>query len=121
MTLLHLPFPPPLSACFTNAPKRGRVPTKRYKDWQAEALHEIKAQKVKPVAGHVSVFVRLVAPDKRARDGDNLLKATLDTIKKAGLIEDDSNRFVRRLSVAWSEEGPPVTILIQPIEEEAAA
>lgn len=121
MTPLHLPFPPPLSACFTNAPKRGRVPTKRYKDWQEEALWQIKAQKVKPVAGRVTVYVRVVSPDKRNRDLGNLDKALADVLVRAGIIEDDGRKCLRKITYEWMEEGPPCAVLIQPIEEEAAA
>lgn len=60
--------------------------------------------------------IGLVAPDKRARDAGNLDKALMDIIVKAGIIEDDSNKYVRRLSYEWLASGEPVTILIQPYE-----
>lgn len=121
MTRVELPFPPPLSACFTNVQGRGRVPTKRYLDWQKEALWLIKAQRVKPVEGEVSVFVGLVAPDKRARDAGNMDKAIGDILVKAGLIKDDSNKYVRRLSFEWLDNGPPCVVLIQSFERGIAA
>jgi crossover junction endodeoxyribonuclease RusA len=34
--------------------------------------------------------VALYAPDKRARDLDNALKATLDALQKAGCFESDA-------------------------------
>lgn len=114
-TRITLPFPPPLHACFTNAKGKGRVTTPRYKSWQTEALWSIKAQKARPVDGEVSISVGLVAPDKRPRDAGNLDKAILDTIVKAGIIQDDSNKYVRRLSFEWLADGEPVTILIQPV------
>lgn len=116
MTRITLPFPPPLSACFTNAKSVGRVATPRYKSWQTEALWSIKAQKAKPVTGEVSISVGLVAPDKRARDAGNLDKAICDILVKAGIIVDDSNKYVRRLSYEWLPSGEPCTVLIQPVE-----
>lgn len=116
MTRVELPFPVPLHACFTNAKGRGRVPTKRYDAWKQEAAWMIASQRPEPVSGEVSVSVRLVAPDKRHRDAGNTDKAVLDAIVRAGLIEDDSNRYVKRVSYEWAPSGPPCTVLIQRYE-----
>ena len=116
MVKVELPFPVPLSACFTNAAGKGRVPTPRYKAWQTEALWMLKAQKPQPIKGEVSIYVGLVAPDKRARDAGNCDKAIGDILVKAGLIEDDSNKYVRRLSYEWRNEGPACSVLIQQYE-----
>jgi len=116
MVRVELPFPVPLSACFTNAKGRGRVPTARYTAWKTEAAWMIKSQKPEPIKGQVSVSVRLVAPDKRHRDAGNNDKAVLDAVVRAGLIEDDSNRFVRRVSYEWADSGKPCTVLIQRYE-----
>lgn len=121
MIKVTLPFPVPLSACFTNVAGRGRVPTKRYKAWQEEALWMLKSQKPQPVKGQVSISVGLVAPDKRARDAGNCDKAIGDILVKAGLIEDDSNKFVRRLSYEWLSDGPPCVVLIHQFEQGVAA
>lgn len=116
MTRIELPFPPPLSACFTNVKGVGRVSTQRYKAWQTEALWMVKQQKAKPVAGEVSISVGLVAPDRRARDAGNTDKAVCDLLVKAGIIIDDSNRYVRRLSYEWLSSGAPCTVLISEYE-----
>jgi crossover junction endodeoxyribonuclease RusA len=54
-------------------------------------------------------------PDNRRRDLDNVLKAVLDAIEAAGIIEDDSQ--VRRLELAFGDcvDGGSVTITIGPI------
>jgi len=116
---LTLPFPPPLSACFTNVAGRGRVPTKRYTAWTKTALLESAIQRPKRFPGEVSVWIGVVAPDRRARDCDNLLKPIMDFLKKSGVIVDDSNRFVRRISIEWLPAGSPVTVLINEIEAAA--
>lgn len=108
-------LPPPISACFTNVPNRGRVPTARYKTWTEQALWEIAAQKPAKAKGEVSISFGLVAPDKRARDAGNLDKALCDVLTKAGVIEDDSNKYVRKLSYEWLADGAPVTVLIHQI------
>jgi crossover junction endodeoxyribonuclease RusA len=116
MTRLVLPFPPPLHACFTNVKGVGRVATSKYKSWQKEALWMLKAQKAKPIDGEVSISVGLVAPDRRARDAGNMDKAICDILVKAGIIKDDSNKYVRRLSYEWLADGDPCTVIIQQIE-----
>jgi crossover junction endodeoxyribonuclease RusA len=121
MIRIELPFPVPLSACFTNAPGKGRVPTPRYKAWQTEALWSIKAQHIKPISGRVSVFICLVAPDKRHRDAGNCDKAIGDILVKAGIIKDDSNRFIRRLTYEWADDGPPCVVIVQEAAEALAA
>lgn len=113
---IELPFPPPLSACFTNVPGKGRVSTSRYREWQELCMWEMLRQRVKPVGGEVSIFVRLVAPDKRHRDAGNADKAIADILVKAGIIKDDSNRYVRRVTYEWAPDGPPCVVLVQPFE-----
>lgn len=113
---LKLPWPPSLSACFTNVKGRGRVPTKTYKAWTTEALWGIASQRPQRFTGEVSIWIGLVAPDKCSHDADNRLKATLDVLTKSGVIMDDSNKYVRRLSVEWLASGDPCTVLIQNFE-----
>lgn len=120
MTRVELPFPPTLSACFTNVKGRGRVPTPAYKAWQRAAIIEIVRQRAKPIHGLVSVYVRLVAPDRRHRDAGNMDKAVCDILVKAGVIEDDSNRYLRRVTYEWCDDGPPCVVAIQSIEQVAA-
>lgn len=124
MTRIELPFPVPLSACFkdvTFKSKAGqtfrkRAPTSRYEKWQKEALGMITQQRPAPVLGQVAVLVRLKAPDKRERDAGNCDKAVMDILVKAGLITNDSNRYIRRLTFAWVDEGSPCEVFIKPIE-----
>lgn len=125
MIRLDLPFPPPLSACFTNrvgkSKKTGltfvaRATTSRYEKWQKQALQMIQDQRPQRMLGQVSVYVRLVAPDKRERDAGNCDKSLMDILVKAGIIAADSNRCLRRITYEWQDFGPPCTILIQAIE-----
>lgn len=121
---ISLPFPIPLSACFKDVLipigpgkfRPGRAPTTRYKNWQKEALQEIQAQRPEKLDGEVSVYVRLRAPDKRERDAGNMDKAVMDILVKAGVIRNDSNRYVRRLTFEWHDHGPECVVLIQPLE-----
>jgi crossover junction endodeoxyribonuclease RusA len=53
----------------------------------------------------------VVPPDKRHRDLDNLLKATLDALAGAGVIAND--RHCRRIEARWVEDGAPCTIILE--------
>lgn len=120
MTRVELPFPVPLHALWIKSKGGGGIPTARYQAYGREAWAMIAQQRPQKAKGPVSVFIRLCAPDKRNRDGDNLFKCVLDTLKNNGLIEDDGNRFVKRAGFFWAEDGPPCVVLIQPIEASEA-
>jgi crossover junction endodeoxyribonuclease RusA len=69
----------------------------------------------KPLGGPLSVSV-VAAPDsRRAMDADNRLKCLMDALVHGGLLEDDSNRVVRRLSWEWCdpEQGGKVFVALE--------
>lgn len=115
---LELPFPVPLHALWLKHKGGGGIPTPRYQAYGREAWAMIAQQKPGKIKGPVSVAIRLVAPDKRKRDGDNLLKCLFDTLKRNGIIEDDNNRVVTRHSLEWALTGPACVILVQAREED---
>ncbi len=58
----------------------------------------------KPLGGPLALDV-LCAPDSdRATDADNRLKCLLDALTHGGLLEDDSNKVVRRISFEWTDK-----------------
>ena len=67
---------------------RGEVGRNYRATVQAE-LH-VAAKIKKPLTGRLVIEIKASPPDKRRRDLDNILKALLDSITHAGLIEDDS-------------------------------
>jgi crossover junction endodeoxyribonuclease RusA len=84
-----------------NVPGKGRVRTAAYRQWIDTAGWEAKAQGARPVPGPVEVRCVFGRPDKRRRDLDNLLKASLDLLVRLRLIEDDSK--VVRIVAEWAE------------------
>ena len=111
--VLHLPLPPPLSACFKNAAKRGRVTTKRYDAWQQIALLRAREQmrdlRWPPYFVNVQVDYQFGRPDKRIRDLGNLEKATSDLLVKLGVLRDDSQ--IVDLRMRWADvDGAIVTV-----------
>ena len=54
------------------------------------------------VMGRMAVWIKACPSDKRKRDLDNLLKATLDALNAAGMFEDDS--FIDDLHIVRSAQ-----------------
>lgn len=69
---------------------------------------------VPTIDGAYSMLVVAVAPDKRRRDLDNLLKPVGDLIQQLGLVADDAN--CRALSAAWDLDGPSgLRVILSPM------
>jgi crossover junction endodeoxyribonuclease RusA len=101
---LSLPLPPSVNNLFVNVPGRGRAPSSHYTKWKSDAAICIMAARQKPIAGPFQATLTFDAPDKRPRDLDNMAKAPLDALKRAGLIEDD--RLARKLTLEWGDAKP---------------
>jgi crossover junction endodeoxyribonuclease RusA len=112
MNRYTLPFPPSVNSMFLNVPGKGRIKSKEYKAWTTEALWSLKAQKARPVEGEVSIWIGLVAPSKRAMDASNRIKSVEDILVAGGVIQDDSGKYVRRISAEWLPAGEPCVVIV---------
>lgn len=93
-----MPTPPSVNQVFRNVRGRGRVKTSAYIDWRAYAVTSIRLQHVRLVTGRV-VVVFGVERASLTSDIDNRVKAMLDAMVEAGVIDDD--KFVTAFAVAW--------------------
>jgi crossover junction endodeoxyribonuclease RusA len=117
--VFQLPLPPPASQTTTNVKGPGRVKTAKYKAWRNEAGWEINLQKVKPVSGRYHIDLEITPPDRRARDADNLKKGVYDVLKEAGIIQDDSNKYMASWSGRWNNPGKAgVRVTIEEVRDE---
>jgi Holliday junction resolvase RusA-like endonuclease len=108
---IRLPFPPSVNCLF--AGKTRRYVSKPYARWRRAAGAELLAQRVRPVAGRVTIEILLTPPDsRRARDGDNYIKAINDLLVAHGIIMDDSAAFVGKTSAEWVESQTPGAMVI---------
>lgn len=114
---LTLPYPPTLNNLFKNV-RNGRVKSAAYNGWLAQALVALRGQRPTKHAGSFRCTILLTRPDRRRRDIDNTVKAILDLLTTAGVIEDD--HLAQSLTVAWAWEeitpGGSVTVSIEPAE-----
>jgi Holliday junction resolvase RusA-like endonuclease len=113
MLTLRLPMPPSVNSSYANrkGPGKGRVATAVLRSWKSAARTSVTialaSTQQRPVfTGRVDVSIRLPVPTGGAmRDGDNVVKPTLDLLVTCGVIPDDNWRHVRRSSVEWVEDG----------------
>ena len=86
--VVHLPLAPSTNNLFINVPRRGRVPSTRYKTWRQAAGWDLESQQPHAIAGPVDVEIAL--PIKMQGDIDNRAKAPLDLLVTHKLIDDDA-------------------------------
>ncbi|WP_019933872.1 RusA family crossover junction endodeoxyribonuclease [Oceanimonas smirnovii] len=114
MISLELPWPPSTNQIWRNVAVKGKPRTllsKSGRDYRALVARTVLAQRGnKQLAGRVRVDVVAQAPDRRARDLDNILKATLDALTHAGVWQDDSQ--IDRLLVERGEVCKPGRLLV---------
>ena len=70
-----------------------RFKTAKYKKWQQDV--SLLVGKNTPLKGKLSLIAEFYIENDKMSDIDNFFKATLDTLKDCGVIEDD--RFIYEL------------------------
>lgn len=93
-----VPTPPSVNEIYKNVPGRGRVKAEVYDKFIAMCLASIRMQRVRRLNGNVLAIFGVERMSLSA-DIDNRLKAMLDAIVKAGIIQDDS--LVTGIAVSW--------------------
>lgn len=112
---ISLPMPPSVNHAFVNVSGKGRVRSDAYRKWADHAGWLIKAQRVKPFNVPVRVRIEIKPENNRAFDLDNRTKAVLDLLVTHGVLHDDSNKWVRGVTIEQVEAGAPCTVEVQPL------
>lgn len=89
------------------------------RDWFKSAGTELLAQKARPVHGEIAVEISLCSPYKKPFDPDNRVKAVLDLLVKNALIDSDSDKTIKCLTVRCGCE-PGAEIRVLPFSHESA-
>ena len=110
-----LPWPPSVNTYWRNFDGRMII-SARGREYRETVGDQMTLQKmVKRFANPLRVEIEAFRPDKRRRDLDNLLKATLDGLAHAGVYEDDSQ--IVDLRIYWAKDiGGMLKIKIEEIE-----
>lgn len=130
---LILPFPPSLNAYYENAQRRVRNSNRTYtarmiseegKRFRYGVLYACRTQQFRIQTGRLTMEIIAQEPDRsRARDLDNLLKATQDALTHAGAIKDDCffDRVVVERGDCWPHDGGRLLVSIKPFVAPAMA
>jgi len=115
MIEITLPWPPSVNTYWRNFDGRMII-SARGREYRETVGDQMTLQKmVKHFKGQLKVEIEAFRPDKRRRDLDNLLKATLDGLAHAGVYEDDSQ--IVDLRIYWAKNiGGMLKIKIEEIE-----
>jgi hypothetical protein len=112
MISITLPRPPSLNNLFANKQSGGRHITEAYEAWRVESGWLIKQARLKPIRGQVKIT--LSVEDRGRRDLSNAgLKSIEDLLVTHGLIEGDDRRFVRGITLGWSDKVSGVSVLVE--------
>ena len=106
-----LPWPPSINHYWA-ARGRSRFLSPHAQRWHKEAWAILRGTwRGRPMRGEVAVSIVLYPPDRRRRDLDNILKAVLDALVHAGVLQDDSQ--VAELHVVRREARRPGSVEIR--------
>ena len=105
-------------------PNKKTIPSKNYQKWHESAIFLLifqrKSQKIeKPLNQALHIEIILTHGDFRCRDSDNGESSILDTLKDAGIIEDDKWLICRKVVVEnlYKKNDPSCTVKITEYEQ----
>lgn len=104
--------------------KTGRpfiMPSKKYKEYEKDALYYLPKRAGMPLEGPVNVKVLFYMTTRRKTDLTNLLEAVDDIMVKAGIVVDDNYKVIAAHDGSrcyYDKENPRTEIYITDFEEE---
>ena len=108
-----LPWPPTVNALW-RAYRGQNILSAVARAWGRQAEMALMLQKPKPVKGPVTLHLRLGSPTERRFDPDNRVKAPIDLLVRMGVIEEDDDSIVKRLTVEPCCDITGVEISVRP-------
>ena len=122
MVELTLGYPPTVNTYYRNV--NGRMllsKVGRLYKMQAAEIAALEGVLNLGYEGAVEVWIGAIAPDKRKRDLDNILKPIMDCLQYTGIIIDDSQVVcIHAYKISADKENPGVHICIDPANREEA-
>lgn len=101
MPIYTITVPPSANKLYANVAGIGRVKTKAYKSWIRGELKALMAQRAKPIGRRA--VIKIIAPVNRRRDIDSYLKATVDLLCRAKVLENDRSDYVASVTASFGD------------------
>ncbi len=115
---ISLPWPPSVNHYWRARGVKRFISSEGQLYREAVTIGYIDAGSPEPLEGPISLTIRVMEPNKRRRDLDNLLKAPLDALAHAGWYRDDSQIHDLRIYRGGYEEGGALYVLICQLVDE---
>lgn len=109
-----LPLPPSVNALYFNR-DRGRTKTRAYQDWITTARSALRKQKARPIFHPVKLEYQVT--EKSRIDLGNHEKALTDLLVFHGILENDTKKYVRGITLEWSSEVEGVRVILKPTNQ----
>jgi len=106
-----LPYPPSVNHCWARNKNGGMRLTDAGKEFRLSVQLVVNRAGAPKLSGRLSVEIIASPPDKRRRDLDNTLKATLDALQHAGLYADDEQ--IDDLRICRAAPKKPGSLLVR--------
>jgi hypothetical protein len=104
----EISIPPSLNNAYSNAPGRGRVPSKSHKDWKFTAAWELKVAKPPRLRGPYTFTILL--PEKMRGDVSNRIKLAEDLF--VGVVTPDDRHCVKSSAERCADVPPGRCVVI---------
>jgi len=99
--ILTLPWPPTVNSYWRQYQGRVLISAKG-REYRRAVADQVQIQHAAKHIDHaVRVTIEAFRPDRRRRDLDNLLKAVLDAMVHAGVMDDDA--LIEDLRIYWAK------------------
>lgn len=101
----RLPLPLSANNAYFNRRRGGRAPTPECKAFKLQAAWELKAQKAKLFEGRAIVHIDVSEKEcSSASDVANREKLVTDALVDAGVLKNDSMKYVKGVCTFWNAE-----------------
>lgn len=94
--------PPSVNSLYVNLKKGGRRKSDAYVNWISGNLKALIAQRAKPILSRAKVAITL--PKTTRGDCDNRIKACLDLLVRAGILQDDRKAHLASVSASFGDD-----------------
>ena len=115
MTEYRLPLPPSSNNAYFNNKRGGRTLTKEGEAYRLQAAWELRVQRAKPFEGRAIVHIDISEKEcSVASDVANREKLVTDALVDAGVLKNDSMKFVKGVNTHWDPEITGCRVRIEP-------